>query len=71
MDPVTSYWVKIVAGAVAFLVWLFSVTSINGGAPIFGIDSAAQQILFGAAVAAFGWGVLQGSSAVRTAARGH
>ncbi len=67
MDPVTSYWVKIVAGTAAFVVWLVSVTAINGTHFIV-MDGAAQQVLFLAACAAFGWGVVQGSTAVHDAA---
>lgn len=65
MNDLTQYVVKIAAGAVAFVVWLLSV--INP--PILVIDPAAQAILLGAAVVAFGWGTLQGGSAIKSGLR--
>jgi hypothetical protein len=60
--------VKVAAGAVAFLVWLGSVTMLPGStAPIFVIGAPYQQILFAAAAAAFAWGTVQGASGVKAA----
>jgi hypothetical protein len=70
VNPVTAYWVKVVAGAVAFLVWLGSVTTIPGSSGyLFTIGAPYQQILFAAAAAAFGWAITQGSTAVTIASR--
>jgi len=70
VNPVTAYWVKVIAGSVAFLVWLGSVTTIPGHATfLFTIGAPYQQLLFAAAAAAFGWAITQGSTAVSIASR--
>jgi hypothetical protein len=70
VNPVTAYWVKVVAGAVAFAVWLGSVTTLPGTSTfLFTIGAPYQQLLFAAAAAAFGWAITQGSTAVSIASR--
>lgn len=65
VPPLYTYLVKIIAGTVAFLVWILSVIQ----PPVLAIDPAAQAVLFGAAVVAFGWGVLQGGQTIRSTSR--
>jgi len=68
VDPVTQFWVKVIAGGIAFLVWLGSVTMLPGAtATLFQIGAPYQQILFAAAAAAFAWGTVQGARGVKAA----
>lgn len=61
VDPLVQYVVKIAGGIVALILWVLSVTN----PPILALDPAAQVILLGAAVAALGWGAVQGGQSVR------
>ena len=67
MGAVTQYWVKIVLGFVALLLFVLS-TPILGGPPLFAFTTAFQGILVVAVIGAFGWSTVQGSAAVNLTA---